>query len=79
MRIMNIPQKIVDLIRSNFKRTTNSVAGLREPSALEDIEYKRFLTNSPVVYDHAIDAAQSYASKLDVDAHEWLYSKPFDP
>lgn len=39
---------------------------------------KRFLTDNPVEYEKAIEAAKSYTSKMSEDAVNWLYRKPFD-
>jgi len=41
--------------------------------------HKRFLTNNPVAYKNAINAAESYVSKLEDGEIGWLHSKPFDP
>ena len=41
--------------------------------------HKRFLTANPVAYASAVEAAQTYVSKLEVGDVGWLRSKPFDP
>lgn len=41
------------------------------------MEIKRFLTDNPVEYEKAIEAARSYTSKMSEDAIDWLYRKPF--
>lgn len=43
------------------------------------IEHRRFLSDNPVAYKNAIDAAESYVSKLEPGDIGWLHSKPFDP
>lgn len=40
---------------------------------------KRFLSNRPVMYQQALEAAQTYVSKLQDGDIGWLHSKPFDP
>lgn len=51
------------------KDSTSSIQGM----------YKRFLTQNPVTYERAIEAAEKYVSKLEDGEIGWLYSKPFDP
>ena len=41
--------------------------------------HKRFLTDNPIAYKTAIEAAESYVSKLTDGDVGWLRSKPFDP
>jgi ubiquinone/menaquinone biosynthesis C-methylase UbiE len=41
--------------------------------------HKRFLTDNPIAYRTAIEAAESYVSKLTDGDVGWLRSKPFDP
>lgn len=40
---------------------------------------KRFLSQRPVEYQQAINAAETYVSKLSSGNRLWLYKKPFDP
>lgn len=47
--------------------------------AQSDLVHRRFLTDNPVTFKSAIDAAQSYVSKLEDGEISWLHSKPFDP
>jgi SAM-dependent methyltransferase len=42
-------------------------------------KHKRFLTDNPMAYKNAIDAAESYVSKLEPGEIGWLHSKPYDP
>ncbi len=42
------------------------------------LKLKRFLTDNPVEYKKAIEAAELYASKMSEDGIRWLYRKPFD-
>ena len=72
------------LTKTNVKRIIASgksylqrIASLIHPKS--KIKYKRFLTDNPIAYQSAIEAAQSYPAKLGNDEHEWLYWKPFDP
>lgn len=41
--------------------------------------HKRFLTDNPVAYKTAIEAAETYVLKLADGDIGWLWSKPFDP
>lgn len=43
------------------------------------LAHRRFLSDNPVLYTKAIEAAQSYVSKLEDGDIGWLHSKPFDP
>jgi len=40
---------------------------------------KRFLSDNPIAYKTAIEAAESYVSKLERGDVSWLHYKPFDP
>lgn len=51
-------------------------ASRRKPG--KEPQYKRFLTDNPVAYRAAIEAAETYASKLVDGEHAWLFAKPYD-
>ena len=46
------------------------------PSSLVN---RRFLGDNPILFKSAIEAAQTYVSKLEEGDVSWLHSKPFDP
>ena len=48
-------------------------------SMLPSVMYKRFLSDSPVNYQKAIEAAEAYPGKLEDGDIGWLHAKPFDP
>jgi 2-polyprenyl-3-methyl-5-hydroxy-6-metoxy-1,4-benzoquinol methylase len=76
---------LINSIKPFLKRFAGQAPG-QSPSglaahsdaALANIKYQRFLTNNPMAYQSAIEAAETYASKLGNEEHEWLYAKPFD-
>jgi SAM-dependent methyltransferase len=51
----------------------------RNKSEISRIHLKRFLTEDPTAYKKAIQAAETYVSKLEDGDIGWLHSKPFDP
>ncbi len=66
-------------IKGYFKTISSPGQDEDAPAALADIRYKRFLTDNPVAYQNAIEAAQTYVSKLADRERAWLFAKPFDP
>src|SRR5271165_3716140 len=56
---------MIETVRSFFKGKQN-------------MTYRRFLSDDPTPYKKAIEAAESYVSKLDEGNKDWLHSKPFD-
>ncbi|MCB1694642.1 MAG: class I SAM-dependent methyltransferase [Pseudomonadales bacterium] len=76
-------------LKSRIRRIVTSGSlheGGRAPTALpasrrkpgKEPQYKRFLTDNPVAYRAAIEAAETYASKLVDGEHAWLFAKPYD-
>ena len=72
-------EAILNFMKTKFMRMTDGTQNTLAPSMRPNPQYKRFLTENPVAYKSAIQAAETYASKLADNDHEWLYSKPFDP
>jgi SAM-dependent methyltransferase len=66
-------------IKNYFKTITSPEQGNTAPAAISNIRYKRFLTDNPVAYQSAIEAAETYVSKLADRERAWLFAKPFDP
>jgi len=57
---------------SVVKKTAGSVSG-------SSVMPRRFLSDNPMAYRQALEAAESYVAKLDeCGSSDWLYSKPFD-
>lgn len=66
-------------IEKSPKPTPGASKNLPGRGAALSMEHRRFLSDNPVAYKNAIDAAQSYVSKLEPGDIGWLHSKPFDP
>jgi len=56
-----------------------AVATATPPAAPMHGPYRRFLSDNPVLYEQAIDAAESYVSRMPPSGLGWLRTKPFDP
>lgn len=68
--------RIFSLIhRKISKKKKNS----EPPFFEEEISNRRFLSDSPIAYKDAIEAAEDYVFKLQEGHVEWLRRKPFDP
>ena len=75
-------EKTFSLIFNTLKTHLKRGAGQAEPSVLNvpaNMKHWRFLSDNPVLYKNAINAAETYVSKLEVGNIGWLHSKPFDP
>ena len=66
-----------NLVAANSAQGLASAKPTQAP--ISEPPHRRFLTNNPVAYSHAIAAAESYVSKLEEGAVSWLHYKPFDP
>ncbi len=82
MSINQNSPSFINSFKSFFRRLIVPAPIMRAPSMVPsspaEIKYKRFLTDNPMAYQSAIEAAETYASKLGNEDHEWLYAKPFD-
>jgi 2-polyprenyl-3-methyl-5-hydroxy-6-metoxy-1,4-benzoquinol methylase len=83
LRFKKIAKTIYGCFKNNLKENIhkpNSDVNKEENSiSSTQVMYKRFLTQNPVAYERAIEAAEKYVSKLEDGEIGWLYSKPFDP
>jgi SAM-dependent methyltransferase len=60
-------------------RPISPIEATQPRGATEQAGHRRFLSDNPVLYRQAIEAAQSYVAKLAPGERDWLIAKPFDP
>lgn len=69
----------LDLIKTSVRGWLGAANAPAPHVNVSGLQHLRFLTDSPVAYQSAIEAAESYVSKLEAGDVGWLHSKPFDP
>ena len=62
-----------------YRELSKNKKNLEVPSVRGAIPNRRFLSDSPIAYKDAIEAAKNYVFKLQDGHVEWLRRKPFDP
>jgi len=72
-------KQMIEKARRSIYRKVSTNKKLTVPFVGEGILNRRFLSDNPIAYKDAIEAAENYVFKLQDGHVEWLRRKPFDP
>ena len=75
---VNILRRLVVSVLARVSSRQRLASGSTPRERTSGLTHRRFLTANPVAYQAAIEAAESYVSKLEEGAVAWLHCKPFD-
>jgi SAM-dependent methyltransferase len=69
---------VVKLIKTALGRKPEEPPARPGKTRLPRPELRRFLSDKPMLYQNAVEAAETYVSKLAGGEAEWLFSKPYE-